>query len=135
MMACSYEDSNVRFQVIEEELYKAYAMATRKMLYPVIQKECCGCQIDYPSQKQRVVCLVPFEEQMEYYMEDALKLVLDDTQVKEDWIKAIETLFPGQDISSILLFECRELVVDFDTKEGRERLKSHFFQIENSDQL
>ena len=62
-------------------------------------------------------------------MEDALKLVLDDTQVKEDWIKAIEPLFPGQDISSILLFECRGLMVDFDTKEGRERLKSHVLKL------
>ena len=78
---------------------------------------------------------MPFEEQIEYYLEDALKLVLNDTQVKEDWSKAIETLFPGQDISSILLFECRGLMVDFDTKEGRERLKSHIFQIENSEQL
>ena len=47
-----------------------------------------------------------FEEQIEYYLEDALNLVLDDTQVKEDWSKAIEKQFPEQDISSILLFEC-----------------------------
>ena len=29
MMACLYEDSNARFQVIEEELYKAYSKAVR----------------------------------------------------------------------------------------------------------
>ena len=70
------------------------------------QEECYRCQIHYPSQKQHAVCLMLFEEQIEYYLEDALNLVLDDTQVKEDWSKAIEKQFPEQDISSILLFEC-----------------------------
>ena len=60
--------------------------------------------------KSKTTCCLPylmlFEEQIEYYLEDALNLVLDDTQVKEDWSKAIEKQFPEQDISSILLFEC-----------------------------
>ena len=123
-MACLFGDGSARQQVLEQAVYNAYAKALREPLREVIHNECYGCQIDHPSQKQHNVCLfMSFDEQVDCFLQEALKRV-DEMRVTEAWMSEIETIFPNQDISHILLQEFIWDMPDFGTREGLRRLGS-----------
>ena len=92
-IACLYDDNSIgQQQVVERELYNAYAKAVEKSLLDIVREECHGCQIDHPSQKQHDVCLfMTHDQQVDCFREDVLKRI-DDVEVVEDRIKEVERL-------------------------------------------
>lgn len=123
-MACLFDDGRATQQALEQTVYNAYAKAVRESLCEVVRKECVGCQIDHPSQKQHEVCLLmSFDEKVDYFLEEALKQV-DEMRVMQEWVTEVETLFPAQDISHILLQEFRWDLSDLDIQGDLGRLAS-----------
>ena len=92
-IACLYDENSIgQQQVVERELYNAYAKAVEKSLLDIVREECHGCQIDHPSQKQHDVCLfMTHDQQVDCFREDVLKRI-DDVEVVEDRIKEVERL-------------------------------------------
>ena len=92
-IACLYDENSIgQQQVVERELYNAYAKALEKSLLDIVREECHGCQIDHPSQKQHDVCLfMTHDQQVDCFREDVLKRI-DDVEVVQDRIKEVERL-------------------------------------------
>ena len=87
---------------MQREMYKVCAKTVDNLLYYVVQEECHGCQIDHPNQKQHDLCLfMTYEQQVDCFLEDILKR-LDDVEIIEDWIKAVERLYPGSNVHDLI---------------------------------
>ena len=102
-MDCLYDDNSItQQQVVEREMYNAYAKAVEKSLIDIVTEENHGCQIDHPSQKQHDVYLfMTYDQQVDCFLEDVLKRI-DDVEVVEDWIKEVERLYPGSNVYDLI---------------------------------
>ena len=92
-------------------MYNVYAKAVENLLFDVVQEECHGCQIEYPSQKQHDVRpFMTYEQQEDCFQEDILKR-LDHVEIIEDWIKAVERLYPGSNVHDLIMGSSSEKYV------------------------
>ena len=111
------------WQLFEQEVFNAYVKSLRNSLMKVVQDKCYGCQINHPSQKQHEICLFwTFDEQVDCFLEDALMRV-DEAQVIEDCVKALQTYYPGDDLYSKLSECCNWEKFDVQDEKGLMRLK------------
>ena len=122
-MACLFDDDNARQKALEHAVYNAYVKVLREPLWEVIRGKCYGCQIDHPSQNQHVCLLMTYDEQVDCFLEEALKRV-NKNRLRKEWMAEIATVFPNQNISHILLNEIKWDMPDIDSKEGLMRLGS-----------
>ena len=110
-------------QLFEQEVFNAYVKSLRSSPMKVVQDKCYGCQINHPSQKQHEICLFwTFDEQVDCFLEDALMRV-DEAQIIEDCVKALQTYYPGDDLYSKLNECCNWETFDVQDKKGLMRLK------------
>ena len=124
-MACLYDDNSMRQQqVVEREMYNAYAKSVEKSLIDIVTEECHGCQTDHPSQKQYDVCLfMTYDQQVDCLLEDVLKQI-NDVEVVEDWIEEVERLYPGSNVHDLITDCFHGQTYELNNKRGLRRLSS-----------
>ena len=77
------------------DLFKwSYALHLRSMMSTIAMKYCHGCRYDHPSQLEHEVCvLMPFEEQVDKWFDEALQTV-DEDAVIGHWFGRLGQIHP-----------------------------------------
>lgn len=83
-----------RQRVIEEKLLQCHTSELASMIHVMVEKNCNGCLIHHPSQRQHDCLMMENEEQMLLYFDDALENV-SEHDVLRCFMKSLEEIEPS----------------------------------------
>ena len=65
--------------MIEDKLLNCYAIKVASIITALVVKNCNGCIIDHPSQRQHPCLTMDSDERMWLFFDEALDVVCEDT--------------------------------------------------------
>ena len=81
-----------RAENIDNLLTKSVVCHLQDMITDEVNKNCYGCQVHHPSQKQHDLCLMTSKEDLTYQFIDSALMNMDPYKIMEDWYPKIQSM-------------------------------------------
>ena len=96
-----------RQRLIEEKLLKCYAEEVAAIISMMVLKNCEGCRVDHPSQRQHDCLMMEDDQKIWLYFDSALEKVLE-AKVLETFMNSLRDLKPTVNGLELLKYTCQD---------------------------
>ena len=107
-----------RQKIIQGKLIKCYAEEISSVINQLVVKNCSGCIIDHPSQRQHPCIMMESDEKLSLYFDDALSKV-SEASVMENFMNSLSDIKPTVNGLELLKYTCYDWPAVFCSKERR----------------
>ena len=114
-----------RQRLIEDKLLNCYAIEVASIITALVVKNCDGCIIDHPSQRQHPCLTMESDERMWLYFDEALDVVCEAT-IAENFMNSLRDIKPSVNGLELLKYTCKDWRKVFCSRERRKlKTKTH----------
>ena len=109
---------NHRHEQIQGRLLECYASEIASRIAALVEKNCNGCIIDHPSQRQHPCLMLEPDEKISLYFDDALDSVCEAT-IADKFLNSLGDIKPSVNGLELLKYTCRDWRILFGLRERR----------------
>ena len=96
-----------RQKLIEDKLLKCYAEEIAIVISKLVNKNCNGCFIQHPSQRQHDCLMMEADEKLWIYFDDALENI-SQANVMKNFIELLKDITPNVNGLELLKYTCND---------------------------
>lgn len=115
-----------RQKLIEDKLLNCYADEIATLISCLVIKNCNGCIIDHPSQRQHPCLMMESDEKMLLYFDEASNTACEAT-IAGKFMNSLQDVKPSVNGLELLKYTCKDWRQVFCSRE-RQRLKTKTYE-------